>query len=52
MNDIILSKKISIERWLKQIDQYYRMETSMPFVKDQLRLGGGDEFAARCRIND
>jgi uncharacterized protein YutE (UPF0331/DUF86 family) len=38
MNDIILSKKISIERCLKQIDQYYRMETSMSFVKDQLRL--------------
>jgi uncharacterized protein YutE (UPF0331/DUF86 family) len=38
MNDIILSKKISIERCLKQIDQYYRMETSMPFIKDQLRL--------------
>lgn len=38
MNDIILSKKISIERCLKQIDQYYRMETSVSFVKDQLRL--------------
>ncbi len=38
MNDIILSKKVSIERCLKQIDQYYRMETALPFVKDQLRL--------------
>lgn len=38
MNDIILSKKVSIERCLKQIEKYYRMETGLPFVKDQLRL--------------
>ncbi len=38
MNDIILSKKVSIERCIKQIDQYYRMETDLPFIKDQLRL--------------
>jgi uncharacterized protein YutE (UPF0331/DUF86 family) len=38
MNDIILSKKVSIERCLKQIDRYYRLETGLPFIKDQLRL--------------
>ena len=38
MNDIILSKKVSIERCLKQINRYYRMETGLPFVKDQLRM--------------
>ncbi|SDY62324.1 DUF86 domain-containing protein [Nitrosomonas sp. Nm33] len=38
MNDIILGKKVSIERCIKQINQYYRMETGLPFVKDQLRL--------------
>jgi uncharacterized protein YutE (UPF0331/DUF86 family) len=38
MNDIILSKKVSIERCLKKIDRYYRLETGLPFIKDQLRL--------------
>ena len=38
MNDIILSKKVSIERCLRQINRYYRMETGLPFVKDQLRM--------------
>lgn len=38
MNDVILSKKVSIERCLKQIDGYYRMETGIPFTQDQLRL--------------
>lgn len=31
-------KKVSIERCIKRIDTYYRMETGLPFTKDQLRL--------------
>ncbi|SFE96827.1 DUF86 domain-containing protein [Nitrosomonas sp. Nm166] len=37
MNDVILNKKVSIERCIQQIDRYYRMDTGLPFVDDQLR---------------
>lgn len=37
MNDVILNKKVSIERCIQQIDRYYRMNTGLPFVDDQLR---------------
>lgn len=37
MNDIILNKKVSIERCIQQIDRYYRMETGLPFADDCLR---------------
>ena len=37
MNDVILNKKVSIERYLQQIDRYYHMETGLPFAGDRLR---------------
>lgn len=37
MNDVILNKKVSIERCLQQIDRYYHMETGLPFADDRLR---------------
>ncbi len=37
MNEIILNKKISIERCIKQIDAYYALETGLPFATDYLR---------------
>ena len=37
MNDVILNKKVSIERCLQQIDRYYHMETGLSFADDHLR---------------
>ncbi len=37
MNDVILNKKVSIERCIRQIDRYYHMETGLPFADDRLR---------------
>ena len=37
MNEIILNKKISIERCIQQIRAYYAMETGLPFATDYLR---------------
>ena len=37
MNEIILNKKIGIERSIKQIDAYYALETGLPFATDYLR---------------
>ena len=37
MNDVILNKKVSIERCLQQIDRYYHMETGLSFANDRLR---------------
>jgi len=37
MNDVILNKKVSIERCLQQIDRYYHMETVLSFADDRLR---------------
>ena len=37
MNDIILNKKVSIERCIQQIENYYHMETGIPFAEDNLR---------------
>jgi len=37
MNDIILNKKISIERCIGQIRSYYAMESAAPFETDYLR---------------
>ena len=31
MNDILLNKKITIERCITQIKQYYAMQTGLPF---------------------
>lgn len=37
MNDVVLNKKESIERCLKQVRQYYRLPTDIPFAEDHLR---------------
>lgn len=37
MNEIILNKKISIERCIKQINTYYALDNSLPFNKDYLK---------------
>ena len=37
MNEIILSRKISIERCIQQINTYYALDTGLPFAADYLR---------------
>lgn len=37
MNEIILNKKISIERCIRQIETYYALDTESPFATDYLR---------------
>lgn len=37
MNDIILNKKISVERCIKQIKEYYALNQTIPFEQDYLK---------------
>ena len=37
MNDVVLNKKESIERCLKQIRHYYRLPAEIPFAEDFLK---------------
>ena len=37
MNDVVLNKKESIERCIRQIRRYYAMPSDMPFAEDHLR---------------
>jgi len=37
MNEIILNKKVSIERCIQQIEAYYALDTGLPFAADYLR---------------
>ncbi len=37
MNEIILNRKISIERCIQQIDTYYALATGLPFATDYLK---------------
>lgn len=37
MNEVILNKKISIERCIEQIGRYYALESGIPFKDDFLR---------------
>lgn len=37
MNEIVLNKKISIERCIEQIDQYYALDNGLPFETDHLK---------------
>ncbi len=37
MNDVLINKKISIERCVGQIQKYYALESDLPFDKDHLR---------------
>jgi uncharacterized protein YutE (UPF0331/DUF86 family) len=37
MNDIVLSKKESIERCIKQVRLYYRIPSEIPFEEDHLK---------------
>jgi uncharacterized protein YutE (UPF0331/DUF86 family) len=37
MNEILLNKKVSIERCIAQIDKYYASKSDLPFETDYLR---------------
>lgn len=37
MNEVMLNKKISIERCVAQIEKYYRADTGLPFEEDYLK---------------
>ena len=37
MNDVLLNKKVSIERCVRQIRRYYHIDESIPFEHDHLR---------------
>jgi uncharacterized protein YutE (UPF0331/DUF86 family) len=37
MNEILLNKKVSIERCIAQIRHYYALQTGVPFRQDHLR---------------
>ena len=37
MNDVVLNKKESVERCIKQIRTYYRLPADLPFAEDHLR---------------
>jgi uncharacterized protein YutE (UPF0331/DUF86 family) len=37
MNDVLLNRKVSIERCIAQIRRYYAMAATMPFQQDHLR---------------
>lgn len=37
MNEVILNKKVSIERCIKQIGDYYRADSGVPFEQDHLK---------------
>jgi len=37
MNEILLNKKVSIERCIQQIETYYALDTGLPFATDYLR---------------
>lgn len=37
MNDVLLNKKVSIERCVRQIRRYYHTDESIPFEHDHLR---------------
>lgn len=37
MSDVVLNKKVSIERCLRQVDEYYRMDTGLALERDHLR---------------
>ena len=37
MSDVVLNKKVSIERCLRQVGEYYRMDTGILLERDHLR---------------
>ena len=37
MNDVVLNKKVSMERCIAQIERYYALPSEMPFEEDYLR---------------
>lgn len=37
MNDVLLNKKVSLERCVRQVREYFRLETGRPFEEDFLR---------------
>lgn len=37
MNDVVINKRESIERCIRQVREYYRRESAVPFERDQLK---------------
>ncbi|MSQ27532.1 MAG: DUF86 domain-containing protein [Dehalococcoidia bacterium] len=37
MNDVTLTKKVSLERCVLQVERYYKLETGLPFSEDYLK---------------
>ena len=37
MNEVILNKKVSIERCIQQVNTYYALDTGLPFETDYLK---------------
>ncbi|BBP42829.1 type VII toxin-antitoxin system HepT family RNase toxin [Thiosulfativibrio zosterae] len=37
MNDVLLNKKVSIERCIQQIQNYYHLESELPFQQDYMK---------------
>lgn len=37
MSDVVLHKKVSVERCLRRVDEYYRMDTGLALEHDHLR---------------
>ncbi|MBK9428359.1 MAG: hypothetical protein IPN63_13550 [Gammaproteobacteria bacterium] len=40
MSDVVLHKKVSVERCLRQVGEYYRMDTGLALEHDHLRQDG------------
>ena len=45
MNEVVLNKKISIERCIEQINTYYALDRGLPFEQDFLKQ---DAIAMTC----
>ncbi len=52
MNEIILNKKISIERCIEQIDKYYAQNSDQPFATDHLKQDAiGMNLQRACELS-
>ena len=37
MNDVLLNKKVSLERCIQQVRRYYALDTGLPFAADHMK---------------
>lgn len=52
MNEIILNKKIGIERCIEQIQAYYALDSNLPFEKDYLKQDAiGMNLQRACELS-